>query len=281
MTDLRRRMIENMQLAGLSRATRNVYVTAVKGLANHFGRSPASLTNEEVREYFLHLVNVRQLADRTITCYLCAIKFLYERTLEHNFPVFELVRRKGRRRLPIVLSLRETRELLSVVRIPVIKIALTTLYSCGLRQSEVRHLRVGDIDGDRKVVLVRNGKGKKDRYVPLPSRTHELLRTYWEQHQPAFWLFPARKGHKPFDKTYLHKALKKALQETSIRKIPVSLHTLRHSYATHLLDQHVPLPVIQKLLGHSRISTTAIYTHLTFQLLHGVVGTLNDIMADL
>jgi len=181
-------MIEDMQLAGLSKASRDVYLAGVKGLANYFGCSPAQLGEEQLRQYFLHLINDRKFADRTITCYLCAVKFLFEKTLSRTFPVFKLIRPKRRR--------------------PVPNTALLTIYSCGLRAAEVRFLRASDIDSERMLLFIRKSKGNKDRYVPLPKRTYEILRQYWCK-------------HKPICKSSLHKTLKAALRQSSIVKAPV------------------------------------------------------------
>ena len=171
MTELRRRMTEDMQLRGLSERTQQSYIDAVRGLTKFYHRPPDQLGEEEIRNFFLHLINERGAARSTVTVYLCGIKFFYEKTLKRQWPVFHLVRPKKRVKLPEILTLQEVRYLLSEAANPVARMALTMIYSCGLRLSEGIHLKTGDIDSDRMLVAVRNGKGGKDRYVPLPERT--------------------------------------------------------------------------------------------------------------
>jgi site-specific recombinase XerD len=186
-------MIEDMQLHGYAEKTQQAYLAAVKGLAKYYRRSPEQLSAEEIRQFFLYLVNDKGVASGTLNIYLCGIKFFYERTLEREWTIFDLVRPKKRKKLPVVLSVYEVRFLLSLVAQPTQRMALRIIYSCGLRLSEGTHLKVDDIDSARMMVLVR-GKGGKDRYVPLPKRTLELLREYWLINRPHTYLFPSRRG---------------------------------------------------------------------------------------
>ena len=179
MTELRRRMLEDMQLHGLARGTQNVYVHAVQALAEYYHRSPDQLTEEQVRQFFLHLINRKQTCDGTLRTYRGGIQFFYASTLQRPMPLFDLLARKRRRRLPVVLSFEEVQRLLGLVQDPVARMCLTLIYSCGLRVGEGTRLQVRDIDGGRMLVYVRYGKGGKDRYVPLPQRSLELLRDYW------------------------------------------------------------------------------------------------------
>lgn len=280
MTELRRRMIQDMELRGFSPKTRKAYLGAVQGLARFYRRSPDQLSEEEIRQFFLHLVNVRHAARSTVTVYLCGIKFLYEKTLGRNLPVLGLVRPRKRVKRPIILSITEVKELLNRVRHPLCRMTLTLIYSCGLRVSEGVHLKVSDIDGQRMLVRVENGKGGKDRYVPLPERTRELLRSYYALYRPKTWLFPAKSGDGPYCVTNVQKAFRAVVRQSGIGK-HASVHTLRHSYATHLVECGVHLRTIQEILGHKSSQTTAVYTHLTQKMIGSLSNTVNTLMAEL
>ena len=279
MTELRSRMIQDMQLHGLAARTRQSYVDAVKGLARFYQRSPDRLSEDEIRSFFLHLINEKGAARSTVTIYLCGIKFFYETTLGRKLPILEIVRPAKRHKLPVVLSTEEVNNLLERVKNPVYRMCLTLIYACGLRLSEGLHLRVEDIDSDRMLVAVRNGKGGKDRYVPLPERTLEQLRAYWMLHRPKTWLFSTKTGQLPLNPTTLQKTFKVVVRQSGIGK-NASVHTLRHSYATYLLESGVNLRVIQELLGHKSPHTTAIYTHLTQKTVDQLATVINRLMAD-
>lgn len=286
MTELRQRMIEDMQLGGLAASTQKLYVGAVAQLARHYGRSPGDLTEEDLRRYFLYLTNERKLSRSTITIALCAIRFLSEKTLRRSWPALSLIRPRHTRKLPVVLSREEVRRILQEIRLPGYRICLTTIYSCGLRVSEGAHLQVPDIDSARMLLRI-HGKGSKDRYVPLPRRTLELLRTYWSSHRCRTWLFPAlMPGYvlpaepQPLTVSSLQQALRSALQKTGIIK-PAHIHTLRHSYATHLLEAGINLRIIQDNLGHRSARSTQLYTHLTPQVRDSLIQPLNQLMQDL
>ena len=269
MTVLRQRMIEDMQLRGLAARTQEAYVLAVRQLAEYHGKSPDRMREEDLREYFLYLMNVKKVSRSTSTLALCGIKFFYEKTLGEKWPVLELVRPAKESRLPVVLSIGEVGRILSSVKRHQYRACLTLIYSCGLRLLEGVQMLVKQIDGERKQVHVRWGKGNKDRYVPIPEATLEMLRAYWCEHRNRVWLFPARRsgirikaGRGPMNESSVQKAFKAALRASGVNKA-ASVHTLRHSYATHLLDAGVNLRVIQSYLGHASIVTTARYTHLT------------------
>ncbi len=261
MTPLRQRMIEDMQLCGLSERTQQSYVWAVKGLADFYKRSPDDLGEEELRQFFLHLIETRKVAKSTVTVYLSGIKFFCEKTLGRQMPVLELVRPKRRRKLPCVLTIEEIKSILAGVRTARIKMLLTMIYACGLRLSEATHLRMGDVDMARMQVKV-TGKGGKDRYVPLARRSKELLEAYLKQHRPTPWLFTDKQGHAPCPSGTVQKAFRAALRQTDIDK-PATVHTLRHSYATHLLENGIDIRIIQAALGHKHPSTTMVYAHLS------------------
>jgi integrase/recombinase XerD len=270
MTPLRQRMIEDLQLRGLSERTQEMYVRAVRQLADHYHKSPDRITEEELRDYFLYLKNVKHYSRAASTIALCGIKFFYEQTLKREWTTLTFVRAPREQKLPVVLSLEEVRTILGHLHLFRYRACLTTIYSCGLRLQEGTHLQVPDIDSARMLVHVRCGKGAKDRYVPLPPRTLALLRDYWATHRHPRWLFPApgRSGlgmataTAPMPRNSVQDAFRAALKASGCQK-RASVHTLRHSYATHLLEAGVNLRIIQDYLGHDSPMTTALYTHLT------------------
>jgi len=280
MSAIRQRMIEDMQLHGYSARTQTSYLGAVRGLAGHYHRTPENITQDELRSYFLYLVKERGVARSTLTIHLSGIRFFFEKTLKREWHIFDLVRPKKRKKLPVVLSTDEVKRLLWLVQNPVVRMALTVIYACGLRLSEGLQLKVQDIDSSRMLLWVRNGKGGKDRCVPLPERLLELLREYWKRRRPRLYLFTNPKNREPLSTTTLQKTFKIALLQSQIHK-EASIHTLRHSYATHLLERGINLRVIQELLGHQSPQTTARYTHLTDKGLHSLAETVNQLAADL
>jgi integrase/recombinase XerD len=270
MTELRKRMIESLQLRGLSERTQEAYVRAVRQLADHYHKSPDLISEEELRQYFLHIKNVKKYSRASSTIAICGIKFFFEKTLNREFTTFRLVRAQREKKLPVILSVEEVLAILERVRLPRYRVCLSTIYSCGLRLQEGTHVGVRDIDSARGMLHVRHGKGGKDRYVPLPQRTLEMLREYWRTHRNPTWIFPSEgKDHialkdstEPMHKSSVQDAFRAALKQTKINKT-ASVHTLRHSWATHLLEAGVNLRLIQEYLGHSSPQTTSIYTHLT------------------
>jgi site-specific recombinase XerD len=282
-------MIADMQLRGLSEATQRAYVRAVRQLAEHYGKSPARIREEELRQYLLYLKYDKQVSSSTFTVALYGIKFLYRYTLKRTWRTLELARGAQSKKLPVVLSRGEVHRVLQHVRRQHYRVCLSTIYACGLRSWEGLHLQVRDIDSERMLIHVRYGKRDKDRYVPLPQRTLDMLRRYWCTHQHTVWLFPTRTGGaggvipeatKPMCGRGMRSAFHAALQECGIQK-PATIHTLRHSYATHLLEAGVHLRLIQAYLGHASPNTTAIYTHLTPKAEEGAVETINQVMENL
>ena len=270
MTSLRRRMLEDMQLRGLAPATQQAYLRAVQQLAEYYDKSPDQITEEELRQYFLYLHNHKHVARPTATLALCAIKFLFEHTLSQPWPRLELLRPRPVHKLPIVLSVDEVWRILAQLYLLSYRTCLTTIYTCGLRLHEGASLKVTQIDSARMQLHIQGGKGNKDRYVPLPARTLTLLRTQWLSHRNPVWLFPttAHADHNPHTATAplsdraVRKAFHAALEASGLTKV-ACVHTLRHSYATHLLEAGVSMRLIQVWLGHRSPNTTAIYTHLT------------------
>ena len=262
MTHLRQRMIEDMQLRGLSEKTQKIYVHAVQQLAEHYGKSPDKIGEEDIRQYFLYLKKIRQIAPSTIRVALGGIKFFYQKTLRRDLKTLDLVRPGQGKRLPVVLSTTEVRQILGHIRRLHYRVCLSTIYACGLRIQEGTHLRIEDIDSNRMLIHVRHTKGDKNRYVPLPQRILDILRRYWATHRHAVWLFPSRdrrgsipETSTPISNRGVQRAFKAALLESQVKK-EATVHTLRHSYATHLLEAGVSLRVIQAYLGHRSTSTT-------------------------
>jgi site-specific recombinase XerD len=273
-------MVEDMKLAGLSVRTRESYLAAMRALvAYHAGCPPGRLTQEQLRAYFLHMIEERKSSPSTVRVHLNGIKFFFERTLSRHWEVLGMVTPKRGRKLPSVLSREEVRRLLGTVRNESAKTALALVYACGLRVHEATQLRVRDIDSARMLVHVHGGKGNKDRLVPLPARMLERLRAWWRVKRPQEWLFPGQHGQSVGDE-HLQRALHAARIECGLAK-HASVHTLRHSYATHLLEAGVNLRVIQEFLGHSSPQTTAVYTHLTAPALQCAVAAVNRVMGDL
>jgi site-specific recombinase XerD len=283
MTVLRERMLADMQLRGLAEKTQEAYLRAVRQLAAYYGKPPDQVDEEELRQYFLFLKNEKKASRSTCTIALCGLKFFFERTLQCEWVTFDLVRPPKSKKLPAVLSQEEVRRVLACLRRFHYRVCLTTIYSCGLRLQECLQLQVADIDGDRLLIHVRQSKGAKDRYVPLPSATLTLLRQQWCRHRHPQWLFPARQqpqATQPMHPSGVQRAFKAALADSGIHK-KATVHTLRHSYATHLLEEGVNLRVIQSYLGHRSPKTTAIYTHLTCDAQSRAVAVIDQLMADL
>ena len=288
MTELRKRMIECLQLRGLSERTQEAYVRAVRQLSEHYHKSPELITEEELRQYFLFIKNVKHYSRNTSTVAICGIKFFFEKTLKRDWATFGLLRAPREKKLPVILSREEVRQILGRVRLPRYKVCLTTIYSCGLRLQEGTHLQVADIDSARLMIHVRHGKGAKDRYVPLPQRTLQLLRQYWQTHHNPVLLFPAQgrnhinlaRSTEPMSKSSVQDAFHAALQESGNHK-RASVHTLRHSWATHLLEAGLNLRLIQEWLGHSSPATTSVYTHLTVKAEQLGAAAINQLMSDL
>ena len=288
MTELRRRMIECLQLRGLSERTQEMYVRAVRQLAEPYHQSPPLIPEEELRHYFLYIKNVKKYSRSASTIALCGIKFFFEHTLHRDWTTLSFVRAPREKKLPVILSIEEVRRILGCVRLPRYRVCLSTLYSCGLRLQEGTHLQVRDIDSSRMLIHVRHGKGGKDRYVPLPQRTLELLRPYGVTHRHPLLIFPApgrggislSSATQPMPRSSVQGAFREALKESGLHK-HASVHTLRHSWATHWLAAGVNLRLIQEYLGHSSPTTTSLYTHLTARAEQLGSQAINRLMSDL
>jgi site-specific recombinase XerD len=278
MTPLRQRFLHDLKLRNYSPRTVETYLAHVLRFAQHFGRSPERLGPEEIRCYQLHLLQERQASWSVFNQAVCALRFLYRVTLRATFAIDMIPYGKKPRSLPAVLSQAEVAQLLALVPQPVERLMLQTTYACGLRASEVLQLRVADIDSSRMLLWVRQGKGAKDRAVPLSPALLQALRAHWQRWRPTTWLFPGRTRTGQRSLEALQRVCRRAVRAAGFTK-KVSLHTLRHSYATHLLEAGVDLITIQRLLGHRDLQTTARYTHLTAPRLAGLPGLLERLPA--
>jgi site-specific recombinase XerD len=255
-------MTEDMQVRNFSPKTQCIYLEQVTKFANHFGKSPALLGQEEIRSYQVYLVEDRRVCWSTFNQTVCALRFLYSVTLGKDWSIKHIPFPKREKKLPIVLSLQEMSQFLESISNIKHRAILMTAYSAGLRISEVAKLKIGDIDSQRMVIHIRQGKGHKDRYVMLSPRLLTLLRQYYKQVRPRDWLFPGNNLDQHICIRTVQQACHRAAKSSGISKA-VTLHTLRHSFATHLLEAGADLRTIQLLLGHSSLKTTALYTHVS------------------
>ena len=264
MTALRRRMVEDMQVRNYSPRTVEAYVAAVAKLATHFRRPPDQLSGEDVRAFQVHLLNAKTSWSQ-FNQIVAGLRFFFGVTLARAGMVEMLPYGKRPKRLPVVLSVEEVAQLLAAARPGRERMLLQTAYACGLRISELLKLQVTDIDSARMVVHVRQGKGAKDRQVPLSVRLLRELRVWWCRHRTKPWLFPGMteaSRQRPMNATSVQRLCQKIVARAKLKK-KATMHTLRHSYATHLLEAGVDVVTLQKLLGHTSLSTTARYLHLS------------------
>jgi site-specific recombinase XerD len=269
MSELRDRMIRDMTVRGFAPRTHKSYLAAVVRLAKHYRRSPAQITDEEIQTYLAYLIQERKLSWSTCSQAANAFRFLYHVTLGRPRTEFVVPLPKQPQKLPEILSREEVWRLLTAPPHPRHRLILAVVYAAGLRVSEAIALKVSDIDADRMTLRIAQGKGAKDRYVPLAKRLLQDLRAYWKTKPPGVWLFANRQGTRPIDVTVAQKIYMMAKLRAGIQK-QGGIHALRHAYATHLLEAGTDLHTVQRLLGHRHISTTLRYFHLS----HGrLVGT--------
>lgn len=257
---LRRRMIEDMMVRNLSPATQRSYIHAVAKFSRFFGCSPDRLGLDEVRAFQLHLVG-SGISWAGLNQTICALRFFYGTTLGRAELPERIAYAREPRKLPVVLGTEEVVRFLAAVTNLKHRIALTTAYATGLRAAEVANLKLADIDSSRMVIRVEHGKGGKDRYVMLSPQLLGILRGYWRLARPVHWLFPGREPAQPMHPNGLHEACRSACAAAGLDK-RVTMHTLRHSFATHLLESGTDIRIIQALLGHSNLQTTARYTQV-------------------
>jgi len=278
----RERMESDMRLRDLRPRTIEGYLLAIRLFIERVGKEPEKLKEEDVRTYVLHLRDDRHQAPSSINIAICALRFFFNFTLQRDFEVFNLLRVHRTRSLPVVLSRGEVCALLSVIRHPVRRMLLTTIYALGLRIGEGLHLERSHIDGARGIVWIRDGKGGKDRRVPLPKPILLRLRRYWKEERPESTtplLFVSAEG-KPIHETTIQKTFNAAQEEAKIPR-RATVHTLRHSYATHLVENGISLRTIQDILGHKSMKTTEVYMHVTLPGTEHLQEVLDRLMADL
>jgi site-specific recombinase XerD len=264
------RMADDLHLGGMSERTHAGYLRAVRQLADYCQTPPSKITEDQLRRYFLYLKNEKKFAYGSLRVAFSGIKFFYTRTCKRSWDTLAKMKLQNVTTLPEVLTIEQVHQIIDACTTERMTVYFWTVYSLGLRMQEGLNLQVGDVDAKRGMVHVHRGKGAKDRYIPLPTSTLRLLRKYWVTHRHARFLFPAEgRGHNagphtktPMSPTAVQGAMKLITRQINFGK-KVSTHTLRHSYATHLLEAGVSLKVIQKYLGHSSLQTTMVYLHLT------------------
>jgi site-specific recombinase XerD len=282
-TPLRQRMIEDMRMRKLSDKTQSAYIRAVRQLAVFLGRSPDTATVEDLRRFQLHLVD-HGSSPITLNATITGLKFFFEVTLDRGELMARMQPVRVPHTLPVVLSREEVARLIAAARNLKHQTALSVAYGAGLRASEVIGLKVGDVDSERMALRIEQGKGRKDRYAMLSPVLLERLRAWWRVGHaqgkilPGGWLFPGLDPMDPLTARQLNRAILAAALAAKIDK-RVSMHTLRHSFATHLLEQKVDIRVIQVLLGHKKLETTSIYTHVATDLLRTVISPLEALPA--
>ena len=275
---LRQRMIDDMQLRKLGPRTQTAYIRAVKNFTRFFGQSPDAATAEDLRRYQLYLVQ-QNTSSTTLNATLTGLRFFFEITLDRPGVMRHTSHVHEPRKLPVILSVEEITQLLQAAGSLKYQAALGVSYGAGLRASEVVHLTVTDIDSKRMVIRVEQGKGKRDRYAMLSPALLELLRAWWREGEaqrkvlPGGWLFPGQNPVNHLSARQLNRAFHRALDAAEINK-RVTLHGLRHAFATHLLEQGNDLRTIQELLGHREVTTTQIYTHVAMGRKKGAIDTL-------
>jgi integrase/recombinase XerD len=280
-TPLRRRMLEELQRRNYSPETSRGYILAVKQFAEYFGRSPEEIGTEEVRRFQLYLLNEKKLAPGTVETRMAALRFLYKKVLKRRDLAYDdLIFPKTPEKLPVVLSQEEVKRLIEAAPNLLHRTLLMVLYSTGVRRTEASRLKVSDIDSQRQVIHIRQGKGSRDRDLPLTPKLLAALRDYWRWKKPQNYLFPSTPGHHGLegsisDKTVWY-ACKRAAAKAGINK-RIGPHTLRHSFATHTLEAGADLRTIQLLLGHRELKDTIIYLHLSRRHLHAAINPLDQI----
>jgi integrase/recombinase XerD len=277
MGKLHDRMKGDLLLKAYSPHTQSAYLRCARHFASHYMRSPEEMGEKEIRDFLLHLIRDRNASPATLHMYVNALKFLYNITLKRPEAVKEISHPKRPKTLPVILSPEEVLRVFAAIRSVKHKAIIATAYAAGLRISEVCGLRIADIDSQRMRIHVRSGKGKKDRYVMLGETLLALLRQYYQKARPqGEYLFPGYKPHRPICTTAVNQVLRKVVRQAGLSK-KVTMHTLRHCFATHLMEAGTDIRILQVLLGHSSIRTTLRYTHITDRLVQKLVSPLDMI----
>ncbi|MCX5799769.1 MAG: site-specific integrase [Candidatus Eisenbacteria bacterium] len=276
MSSLRQRMIEDLRIRNYSQNTINVYTRCVASYASHFGKSPDLLGPKHIRDYQLFLVKSKRASWALFNQTVCALRFFYQVTLGRRESVEHIAYPRREKRLPVVLSVGELRAFFQAVENLKHRTILMTMYAAGLRVSEATGLCVADIDSESMLVRIRQAKGNRDRYVPLSSAPLTAFREYWSVYKPKSWLFPGRPSHQPLSTRVVQMACSRARRKARLSK-PVTTHTMRHCFATHLLEAGTDLPTIQLLLGHRSLSSTATYLHVSTRALQPTQSLLEAV----
>ena len=283
------KFLECLDLRGVSDRTKSDYFRRIKPLEKYYSKDPTTLSIQQIREYFLYLIRVKKLSPATLKSTFFSIRFFYIHTVGLKKEDFNFYKPKIEFKLPVVLNRQEVKKIISRVRIYDYRILLTLAYQCGLRVSEVVNIKIADIDGELKTITIRNSKGNKDRTVPLPEKMYLQLREYWKTHQNQNILFPKKRSNSiNFDRktTEDHISTRTAQKVMNLTRTEAGIlkkatfHTLRHSYATHLLEAGVNFKIIQHILGHNSLRSTMIYLHLTNVSQQKSVEIINGLMKD-
>lgn len=288
LTPLAQKMVQDLQLAGKAERTQESYLRSVRKFAQWLDKSPDQASENDLRRYLLFIKNDQQWEGNSLKVAYSGLKFFYCYTCPREWASLTKLRVPKQLKLPTVLTIPEVDQLIDTIRKPALKCFFWTVYSLGLRLQEALHLQVSDIDSGRMLVHVRRGKGHKDRLIPLTDKTLQMLRAHWLTHRHPQWLFPCEgRDHKqaatatrPMGQTTVQDGIKKVVDQLGWAKRGISTHTLRHCYATHLLEAGVNLRQIQKYMGHSSLMTTTIYLHLTTVGEEVAVAKINALMTD-
>lgn len=274
MNPLRQRMLEDMRIRNFSETTQETYLRQVAYFARHYRKSPEHLGLPEIRDYQVYLAEYKGASVSVRAQAVSALRFFYKVTLGKDWNIEKIPYPKQPKRLPVVLSREEVATFLGSIRNLKHRAMLTTVYAAGLRASEVLRLRVSDIDSQRMTLRIYQGKGRQDRYVMLSAQLLALLREYWKAYRPEHWLFLGQTGDRPLRGASLRYVCRRIHRASGLTK-NVTLHTLRHSFATHLLESGADLRTIQMLLGHRSVSSTSLYTHVSQDRLHAIPSPLD------
>ena len=281
MTSLRQRVLDELQRRNYSSETTRGYIHAIQQFAEYFGKSPEQLGGQEIRQFQLHLLKEKKLAPGTVEGRMSALRFLYKKTLKRRDIAYDdLVFPKTPRKLPVVLSPEEITRMIEAAPSLMHRTILMVLYGTGIRRTEASLLKVNDIDSERMVIHIQQGKGSRDRDVPMTPKLLEALREYWRWKKPKVYLFPSTDGHRGVERPISDKTVWYAAKESAARagiKKRIGPHTLRHSFATHLMEAGTDLRTIQLLMGHAHLEHTTLYLHLSHRHLHAAANPLDQI----
>lgn len=275
MSTLRNKMILQMQIKGYSSRTVITYTKSILALAVHYNTSPDLLTTQQIRAYIHYRLIEKRVSKSWVNQFVSALKILFCDVLKREWKQMDIPRPRREKKLPVVLAREEVKKLIDVTINLKHRAILTLTYSAGLRLSEVSNLKITDVDSKRMMLRIAQAKGFKDRYCILSPIALNLLREYWERYRPSVWLFPTQPGHAVSQRT-VQQIFKHALQKAGIQK-QVGIHSLRHSFATHLMEQGVSLPIIQQLLGHKSLKTTSVYLHVQQYSIEAVKSPLDTL----